>query len=160
MPKLTDCLRVGVIIYGPYLRKDGRKHVIIYDGKRRQTMSYPKWLMEQKLGRFLGVEETIDHRDRDFTNDAPTNLRIRERKEHARVDAWYARHVAQFCIWCGKQLIRRRNHIRRNAKQKKAGPFCKCCAGRYGAQLQNGQIERLPTQESVKLRHYHLVKDD
>jgi hypothetical protein len=41
-------------IYGPYTRKDGRKHVIVhYDGGRIRTVSYPKWLMEQHLGREL-----------------------------------------------------------------------------------------------------------
>ena len=35
-------------IYGPYTRKeDNRQHVIIIDGEKRRTVSYPKFLMEQ-----------------------------------------------------------------------------------------------------------------
>lgn len=63
-------------IHGPYLRKDGRKHVvIIYDDGRKQTRSYPRLLLEEKLGRPLLAEETVDHIDGDFTNDSPDNLR-------------------------------------------------------------------------------------
>src|SRR5580704_15869782 len=54
---LQDKLRPNVLVHGPYLRKDGRKHVVLYwrenDARRRQTISYPKWLMEQHVGRTL-----------------------------------------------------------------------------------------------------------
>ena len=35
-------------VYGPYKRKDNRKHVVIvHDNGSRQTQSYPRYLMEQ-----------------------------------------------------------------------------------------------------------------
>lgn len=71
-------------MYGPYLRKDGRKHVvIIHDNGISQTRSYPRLLLEQKLGRPLQDDETVDHIDGDFTNDSPENLRVLSRSENA-----------------------------------------------------------------------------
>lgn len=68
----------------PYKRPDGRKHVIITrsDGSKT-TRSYPRYLLEMKLGRSLLPEETVDHIDGDHTNDAPDNLRVLSRAENA-----------------------------------------------------------------------------
>jgi len=63
-------------IYGPYTRKDGRKHVIHYDGKTRRTQSYPRYLMEQKLGRELEILEQVDHKNEDHTDDNVENFQI------------------------------------------------------------------------------------
>lgn len=72
-------------IHGPYLRKDGRKHVvIIHDDGTRQTRSYPRLLLEEKLGRPLEKWETVDHEDGDHTNDSPSNLRVLTRVENAK----------------------------------------------------------------------------
>jgi len=63
-------------VYGPYTREDGRKHVIHYDGKTRRTQSYPRYLMEQHLGRELLPNETVDHINEDFTDDRIENLQL------------------------------------------------------------------------------------
>lgn len=70
----------------PYLRPDGRKHVVITRGDgSKTTRSYPRYLLEAKLNRPLLPEETVDHIDGDFTNDSPDNLRALSRSENA---AW------------------------------------------------------------------------
>jgi len=72
-------------IFGPYKRKsDGRQIVIVVEPNgRRRTVSYPKWLMEQHLGRKLDPnEETVDHIDSNFDNNNLDNLRIMPRKNH------------------------------------------------------------------------------
>ena len=66
--------------------------------------------------------------------------------------------VVQHCSWCGKKLKRQAKDIRRNSKKGKAGPFCKPCAGTYGAMKQNGKIDKLEAQESVKPTYYKLDK--
>lgn len=68
----------------PYTRPDGRKHVIITkeDGSKT-TRSYPRFLLEEKLGRKLLPEETVDHIDGNFKNDSPENLRVLSRSENS-----------------------------------------------------------------------------
>jgi hypothetical protein len=84
-------------IYGPYLGKDGRKHVVIVhpDG-RKQTKSYPRLLLEQKLGRELKKEETVDHKDDDFTNDSSDNLQILSLAHNAKKSALGNKHALGF----------------------------------------------------------------
>lgn len=41
-------------IHGPYYRSDGRRHiVIVYENGHKQTKSYPKYLLEQKIYKFI-----------------------------------------------------------------------------------------------------------
>lgn len=65
-------------VLGPYLRADGRKHLVLTTNNSRQkrTLSYPKALLEVSLGRKLVGNETTDHVDGDKTNDAVTNLQV------------------------------------------------------------------------------------
>jgi hypothetical protein len=70
-------------VYGPYTRKDGRQHIILYDGIQRKTVSYPKYLMECYLNRYLKSDETVHHKDEDFTNNDINNLEILIRAKHS-----------------------------------------------------------------------------
>lgn len=150
-----------MVVYGPYDRHDGRVTVVLYypTTGRRTSMSYPKWLKEQELGYLLGIDDTIDHHDRNITNNDHRNLKVLPRAEHAKLDCTRALLVEQECLWCGKTLVRHGNDIRYNAKKGKAGPFCKQCAGKYGSMIQNGTIERLPAQEAVVSQYYKRNKD-
>ena len=95
-------------VYGPYIRKkDGRKHVVIYDPTatpKRTTVSYPKYLMEQHLGRKLTDDETVDHIDEDYTNDAISNLRIIPRADNAKRSAPKMILVDGQCAMCGSDI--------------------------------------------------------
>lgn len=129
-------------ILGPYLRPDGRKHLVAKtrDGEKT-TISYPKALMEVFIGRRLREEETVDHIDRDKTNDARENLRVIPRSQHAREDALYVSCVEGTCAWCQKRFTLSVNQ--RNSRAGKAGPFCsRSCSGRYGASIQAGSLKK------------------
>jgi hypothetical protein len=145
-------------VYGPYSRKDGRKHVILIDssGKRR-TVSYPRYLMEQKLGRQLTDDETVDHKDGDFTNDSPDNLRIKSRVDNAKLGAKRLRIQTFKCPTCGKDVIKSGKQLRwviQRARKGKAGPFCnRRCAGRYGSDVQNNLTS--PKDPSLKKVEYY-----
>lgn len=137
---LKDRLRKGVRVYGPYTRKDGRKHVIVWWKKGKQrTISYPKWLTEQRLGKELADSDTVDHHDRDVDNNSRRNLKVLTRREHGKLDARRAVPIDMKCVWCRKRVHALRRGVNRLSRQGKAGPFCsKSCAGSYGASVQNG----------------------
>lgn len=145
-------------VYGPYTRKDGRKHVILIDssGKRR-TVSYPRYLMEQKLGRKLTNDETVDHKDGDITNDSPDNLRIKSRVENAKLGAKRLKTQSFNCPTCGKDVVKSGKQLGwviQRAREGKAGPFCnRSCAGKYGKMIQDGKI--LPKDSSLTHVEYY-----
>lgn len=134
----------NITVYGPYTREDGRQHVIIITKNmwgqevERQTMSYPKFLMENYLWRELGPDETVDHIDNDFTNNDWDNLRVLSRPAHCAADALRVVPITLPCSWCGN-LVTLSNGQRSKRASVKAGPFCsRSCSGKYGAFVSNG----------------------
>ena len=121
-------------IYGPYLRKDGRKHVVIvHSDGTRQTKSYPRLLMEQHLGRELTEEETVDHINNDFTDDRIENLQLLSLVENAS-KAMVGKESKMFsfiCPCCGTASVKLLKEVKGNRKKGKDGPFCsRKCAGK------------------------------
>jgi len=54
-------------IYGPYQSKtDKRLRVVVREGKTKRTISYPKFLVEKRLNRYLSENEIVDHIDGNF----------------------------------------------------------------------------------------------
>ena len=120
-------------IYGPYLRKDGRQHVILVDNGKKKTVSYGKYLLEQKIGRSLESHETCDHIDGDFTNNDLTNLQVLSRRDNIlKYAAENPKEVVECkCKMCGKKFSREARYVRGNKKQGKSGPYCsKSCGGK------------------------------
>lgn len=112
-------------VYGPYKRSDGRQHVILYDPetRKRKTVSYPKYLLEQKLGRELEHDETADHVDEDFTNDDLNNLQVLSRAKNAKKSmiASYGEKQEIECKFCHKLFMpvdRRRQHCSTSCGQR------------------------------------------
>lgn len=154
--------RHGRKIYGPYLRKkDGRKHVVwVKSDGSKTTISWPKWLMEEHLGRMLDVDETVDHINRDFTDDRLENLRVVPRSIHVSDDARRVRIVKFICAWCKNEGQQTPAYLDHNAKNGKAGPFCgKSCAGKYGAYVQNGG-ERFGRTPAPPREYYYNTKPE
>lgn len=121
-------------IYGPYTRKDGRQHLVIVNDDKKNTISYPKWLMEKELGRSLLPNETVDHIDENPLNNEISNLQVVTRSENSRL--WHERHPAEYltltCKVCGKEFKKRKKaEIYDRAVRKADGPFCsKSCVGK------------------------------
>ena len=90
-------------VYGPYTRKDGRQIVILRKGVGDQiTVSYPKYLVECALDRYLSADETVDHIDEDITNNSLSNLRIVPRDLHCASHVSKRKFQQHQCPICGK----------------------------------------------------------
>lgn len=146
-------------IYGPYTRKDKRQHVILLlpSGKSK-TVSYPKFLMEQYLGRLLKSDETVDHVDGDFTNNNLDNLQVLSRKEHCKLDAKRNKEQWFLCGVCGKKFPlsgKRLSDAYQNRKNSnKKGPFCsRRCAGKASHDIKkyscSAIVRNLVTEKSL-----------
>lgn len=126
---------MAVIVYGPYKRKDGRKHVIHYDNvtNKRRTQSYSRYLMEQHLGRELDSWEHVDHINNDPTDDRIENLQLLTQKENNQKSAVGTKWFFFDCPVCGVESKVPYGRYRHNQLvQLKAGPFCsRSCAGKW-----------------------------
>ena len=119
-------------IYGPYTRKDGRKHVIHYDGVTKHTQSYPRYLMEQHLGRKLESWEQVDHINNDPTDDRLENFQILTQLENIQKSAVKVKYIEFTCPVCKNTFSISAGRYKHNQLvQGKAGPYCsRSCAGK------------------------------
>lgn len=144
-------------VYGPYKERRGRKIVIlIHPDGNRETVSYPKYLVEQALGVKLDKDlGTIDHIDGNYDNNHLSNLKIVPRREHSEMDTRRVKLVKYKCLMCGEEFERSPRLIRDKAKKGKSGPYCsKSCAGKYSRLLQLAKIEKNNPQEHVKSEYF------
>lgn len=118
-------------IYGPYIREDGRQHIIYYDNGKRRTQSYPRYLMEQFLGRQLTEEEHVDHINNDFTDNRIENLQLLSQRDNNRKSA-KTTYMYFECPVCGDGFFYSARRYRDNQlTQGKSGPYCsRQCAGK------------------------------
>lgn len=101
-----------------------------YADGTRETTSYARHLMEMHLGRELGRDEEVDHKDDDQTNDALDNLTILTVQAN-RAKGRTVEMVTVVCALCGESAEKRASDVRHNRKLGKAGPYCsKRCAGK------------------------------
>ena len=145
-------------VTGPYTRSDGRKHLCLNntslskgDPNKTRTLSYPKALVEVREGRLLIENETADHIDEDFTNDAIDNLQILTRIDNA-IKSFNANPDRQeeitkhICPQCDIEFLALARQVRGNNIVKgKIGPFCsRSCAGKHNQQIQaKGRLAQL-----------------
>ena len=144
--------------YGPYTRKDGRQIVIVHeeDGSKR-TVSYPKYVMEQHLGRRLDPNlETTDHLDFNHSNNAIENLKLKPRDEHSADDTRRVKLVKVRCANCKKKFERSPRLLRDKNKKGCKGPFCsRSCSAKFFRNKDNkSKIDELQVQDYVASKYY------
>lgn len=130
-------------ICGPYSNgTDGRLLcTIVFPNKERRTLSYPKYLMEIHLNRYLEENETVDHIDGNFLNNNISNLQVLDRQIHSYNDAYRNKDIKVNCQYCGKEFIIKGDKVySRNRKDRhQSGYFCsRQCSGKYGKEIQLG----------------------
>ena len=87
--------------------KDGRTRLVIKrDDGTMTSKSYPRVIMEEKLGRSLLPDEDVHHIDGDKTNNNPNNLDIIKHGDHQRIHnpSRYKEEI-KICQVCGKEFI-------------------------------------------------------
>lgn len=140
-------------VYGPYLAKDNRLRVVLlFNDNHKQTISYPKYLIEKYFDRYLAKDEQVDHIDGNPLNNDISNLQILPFKEHQKLDALRNKDVTAKCKYCGKEFIIKGNSLRnRNRSDRhQSGYFCsKRCSGKYGSEIQNGLRQHIK-EERIK----------
>lgn len=64
--------------------KDGRKTVSIYDPKTQKStsMNYARYKKEKALGRKLGKDEHVDHKDGNHNHDGSKNLQVKKASDN------------------------------------------------------------------------------
>lgn len=144
--------------YGPYSNsKDGRlRCILVHPNGYKQTVSYPKYLMEVHLGRYLEENETIDHIDGNFLNNDFLNLRVINRKQHAYEDSYKNENVIVNCSYCGKEfeINGRFLHNRNRRDRYLSGYFCsKKCSGKYGKEIQLGLRKHITVDKVIPNRY-------
>jgi hypothetical protein len=129
---------------GPYIGKDGRLRLVGVDANKvRHTISYPKYLMELHLGRYLEKEEQVDHIDGNPLNNDLSNLQILSLGKHQYIDALRNEDIVVNCKFCGKPFVIKGNtvHNRNRKDRHQSGYFCsKQCSGKYGKIIQMGKL--------------------
>lgn len=128
-----------------YECKDGRLRAYIKGTKK--VISYPRLLLEEKLGRELQHDEQVHHIDGNPLNNDIDNLEVKMLGEHQREhnpQKYFDKEMT--CPVCGKKFIwtveQQRKHYgnqnRRNKNNELRGfPFCsKHCVGTYGRNIQ------------------------
>lgn len=138
---LTSVLYPNYKVYGPYTNNEGRKYVTFADGKRRFSMFYSRFLMQEHLGRLLTKDEEVDHMDEDVTNDSIDNLLVLSVKEHRALHHAIGLKTYDFeCHNCSKKIIltrRQLTYLTGSRKRGQTGPFCsKRCSGLYSKHFQ------------------------
>lgn len=150
-----------------YECKDGRVRVYIKETKK--VMSYPKYLMEQELGRPLLPNEEVHHRDEDPLNNTIGNLQVRLHGEHQAEHATKYYDTTTKCGWCGKEFLwtaaqqRKFYSNRRDCKNFSEEPFCsRQCSGKYGKSIQLSGLSsrRALTDEQVDYVKTHYIAHD
>lgn len=165
--KLLELYPEFTSVLGPYTRQDGRKHIVLNNSNKSKgekdktrTISYPKALKEIELSERLLPNFTVDHLDRDFTNDDLSNLKVKLLKDHVSEDRKRVRVDDVNCQECFKLFSPTVNQINASRNGKfPAGPFCsKICVGKYGQRVQTGG-EKIKRVKPDKI-YYFIDKEN
>jgi hypothetical protein len=92
-------------IRNTYQNKDGRwRSYCVDENGEPHIVSYPRLLMEQKLGRPLEPNEDVHHIDEDYNNNDIDNLEVILHGEHQRKHSQKYINTIEKCMICGKMF--------------------------------------------------------
>lgn len=131
-----------------YKCKDGRMRVYLKDSKK--VISYPKYLMEQHLGRCLSDDEQVHHKDGNPLNNDIDNLEVISFEEHLKKHAEENRKYCDktmVCPWCGNSFLwtakQQQESYKNRNRNTNTSPFCsRSCAAKFGREVQLGRLTK------------------
>lgn len=121
-----------------YLREskiDKRKRVdLVNSNSDRTTISYARYLVSVREGRYLTDDEEVDHHDTDCTNDDLSNLILMSKAEHlektTKENTTGRTHSECVCAYCGTIFLREKRNVKKNPNQMNV--FCsRSCNGKF-----------------------------
>lgn len=124
-----------------YVCKDGRTRAYIEDEDGvKKSISYPRILMAEILGRPLDPEEQVHHKDGNPLNNSPDNLEVVPFREHQKRHSKY-HDKYMICPVCNKEFLwkaKQQRFFNSNSSRRKGDvPFCsRRCAGIFGKREQ------------------------
>ena len=132
---------------------DFRQRVsFIRDDKTGTLMSYARYLMSVKLGRFLSKDEEVDHINTDPTDDSIENLQVLSVEEHRlkSIKENECEKVKLTCACCGI-IFDRPARIQKYKSPKNV--FCSySCNGKFYANKTSGNL--------LALKNKKITEDD
>ena len=107
-----------------------------------KQISYPKFLIECHIGRYLLDNEQVHHIDENVENNKISNLEVKYKTDHLKLHSELNSlcDVDIYCVWCGKKFIVKGNKIKQRNRRTASGFCSKKCVGEYGAEIQNHRI--------------------
>ena len=132
-----------------YVGKDGRSRIVfVGENGKHSSMSYPRYLLEQKLGRKLLSTEDVHHIDGDKTNNSLDNLEVVNHKKHAQYHGKLRQKYVDtkaICDVCGKEFLwtakrQSRYYIDCNRGRLRIISCSWECSSRYGRWKQLGRV--------------------
>src|ERR1035437_1072062 len=118
--KLLELYPNYTSVLGPYLRPDGRQHVVLNNTNaskgtkgKTKTISYRKAIVESNRGSRLLPNETVDHDNRMFEDNSESNLIVRDLVEHTQLDALRVEALPVDCPSCGESFIPSKHQIKK-----------------------------------------------
>lgn len=144
-----------------YTCKDGRTRMVFVDENgKHSSKSYPRILMEEKLGRPLEPYEDVHHKDGDLTNNDISNLEVQIHGEHQRMHhpKIYFDTIEK-CVICGKDFVmtaEKWQNLCCDLKRKR--PRNLTCSQSCSGKLGSGKYELL-YDSTIRIKEY-MVKQE
>lgn len=143
-------------VEGPNKGKDNRLRIrLVYRDGKIILKSYPRYLLEKHLDRYLDKDEQVDHIDGNPLNNEISNLQIIKFKEHQKLDVLRNKDVEVECTYCGKKFTIKGSKIaERNRKDRhQSGYFCsRSCSGKYGREIQSNKRQHVKKDRVIPIK--------
>lgn len=154
---MTETIEINGKTFSIYHCKDGRDRCYEINSGRSKVISYPRALMEQKLGRPLEADEDVHHINGNPKDNSLENLTIIKHGQHQRehneknIKEGKWKNGTSFvdkemiCPECGKEFLwtakqqyeRYKNKNRKDRKVYNGDPLCsKKCIGKHNQREQ------------------------